>query len=143
ATSSRSTRGGRASTASSPARRSGSRGSSRRAGEAMPELPIDEAARGAIGRHPAIGVGLFVELFALSLIPLVVLRRKEPSSTAAWILALVFLPVVGSILFLMFGRDRVRLPVRWKREADEALARRAHHRHHARLSSALREAALA
>lgn len=67
-------------------------------------------------------LGIAIELFALSLVPLVFLRRKEPGSTAAWILALVFLPVVGAFLFLMFGRERVRLPVQWKRDADEALA---------------------
>ena len=55
---------------------------------------------------------------ALGLVPLVLIRRKEPSSTAAWILVLIFLPAVGSILFLMFGRDRVRLPARRKRELD-------------------------
>lgn len=69
-------------------------------------------------------VGLVVEIVALLCIPLVVLRRKEPSSTAAWILALVFLPVVGATLFLLFGRERVRLPVQWKREADRDLALR-------------------
>jgi cardiolipin synthase len=70
----------------------------------------------AIG--PGAVLGAVVELFALALIPLVVLRRKEPSSTAAWILALVFLPGLGATLFLLFGRERVRLPVQWKREAD-------------------------
>lgn len=36
----------------------------------------------------------------------------------AWILVLVFLPAAGAILFLMFGRDRVRIPARKKRELD-------------------------
>jgi cardiolipin synthase len=52
------------------------------------------------------------------LIPLVLIRRKEPSSTIAWILTLVFLPALGAILFLLFGRDRVRWPARRKRQAD-------------------------
>ncbi len=63
-------------------------------------------------------VGAFFALVALTLIPLVVLRRKEPSSTIAWILTLLFLPAVGAILFLLFGRDRVRWPARRKRQAD-------------------------
>src|SRR5450432_1845364 len=63
-------------------------------------------------------VGGFFALVALTLIPLVVLRRKEPSSTIAWILTLLFLPAVGAILFLLFGRDRVRWPARRKRQAD-------------------------
>ncbi|HVY44303.1 MAG TPA: cardiolipin synthase [Minicystis sp.] len=91
----------------------------------------------------SLGLGLVVELFALGLVPLVLLRRKEPSSTAAWILALVFLPGIGSLLFLMFGRDRVRLPAQWKRAADQHVARRHPHRHRWRLSSVQREAALA
>jgi cardiolipin synthase len=57
-------------------------------------------------------------VIALGLIPLVLIRRKEPSSTAAWILVLVFLPAVGSLLFLLFGRDRIRMPARRKRELD-------------------------
>ena len=84
----------------------------------------------AAAPHVWIWLGIVVEIVALGLIPLVVLRRKEPSSTAAWILALVFLPGLGATLFLLFGRDRVRLPVRWKRNADQALVhRRRHHRH--------------
>ncbi len=55
---------------------------------------------------------------AFSLIPLVLVRRKEPAATMAWILVLVFLPAVGAFLFLLFGRDRVRLPARRKRELD-------------------------
>jgi len=89
-----------------------------------------------------VGLGVLVEVIALALIPFVVLRRKEPSSTAAWILALVFLPGLGATLFLLFGRDRLRLPVQRKHETDAAVARRAHHRH-GRPSEALREAALA
>ncbi|MEP7124282.1 MAG: cardiolipin synthase [Byssovorax sp.] len=83
----------------------------------------------AAAPHVSIVLGIVVEIVALALIPLVVLRRKEPSSTAAWILALVFLPGLGATLFLLFGRDRVRLPVRWKRDADQALAQRRRHPH--------------
>src|SRR5450432_1707823 len=54
----------------------------------------------------------------LALIPLVLVRRKEPAATMAWILVLVFLPALGALLFLMFGRDRVRVPARRKRELD-------------------------
>lgn len=86
----------------------------------------------------SIALGIVIEIIALGLIPLVVLRRKEPSSTAAWILALVFLPGVGATLFLLFGRDRVRLPVRWKRDADQALVRS--RRHHRPASPAQRDA---
>jgi cardiolipin synthase A/B len=55
---------------------------------------------------------------ALALVPFVLVRRKEPSATIAWILTLIFLPALGAVLFLLFGRDRVRWPAKRKRELD-------------------------
>jgi cardiolipin synthase len=63
-------------------------------------------------------VAVFFWIVALALIPLVLVRRKEPSSTIAWILTLVFLPALGTLLFLLFGRDRVRMPAKRKRALD-------------------------
>jgi cardiolipin synthase len=63
-------------------------------------------------------VSLFFWAVALALVPFVLVRRKEPSATVAWILTLLFLPPLGATLFLLFGRDRVRLPARRKRELD-------------------------
>src|SRR4051794_7249101 len=73
---------------------------------------------GALEAQGFAVAGAFFEIMALLLIPLVLMRRKEPSSTIAWILTLVFLPAVGASLFLLFGRDRVRWPARRKREMD-------------------------
>src|SRR4051812_43749411 len=70
------------------------------------------------GPRLATWLGAFFGGVALALIPVVVLRRKEPSSTIAWILTLVFFPVLGAVLFMLFGRDRVRWPARRKRQAD-------------------------
>jgi cardiolipin synthase len=67
---------------------------------------------------------VFFWVVALALIPLVLVRRKEPSSTFAWILALVFLPPLASVLFLLFGRDRVRWPARRKRQLDAVVRAR-------------------
>jgi cardiolipin synthase len=61
---------------------------------------------------------IFFRVSALALVPFVLLRRKEPSSTVAWILVLVLLPPVGAVLFVLFGRDRVRLPAKRKRALD-------------------------
>ena len=72
--------------------------------------------------HAGAALGAAVEILALFLVPIVLLQRKEPSSTVAWILALIFLPGAGAVLFLMFGRDRVRIPLRGKPSADRALA---------------------
>jgi cardiolipin synthase len=66
----------------------------------------------------AHAVGIFFVVVSLALVPVVLVRRREPSSTVAWILTLVFLPALGAILFLLFGRDRVRWPARRKRELD-------------------------
>jgi cardiolipin synthase len=63
-------------------------------------------------------VGVVFWAIALVLVPFVLVRRKEPSSTIAWILTLVLLPPIGVTLFLLFGRDRVRLPAKRKRERD-------------------------
>jgi cardiolipin synthase len=65
--------------------------------------------------------GIAVELVALALIPFVLMRRKEPAATIAWLLVLVFVPGVGAVLYLLFGRSRVRWSAMRKRQADEAL----------------------
>ena len=94
------------------------------------------------GAWPILGIA--VEAVALLLIPVVLARRKEPPSTVAWILALIFLPGVGATLFLLFGRDRVRIPAQWKREADRLLAdRKGAAGDRARRAIAAREATLA
>jgi cardiolipin synthase A/B len=67
---------------------------------------------------PHLWIGLFFEVIAFALIPVVLLRRKEPGSTIAWILTLIFLPAVGAFLFVAFGSERVRVPARRKREHD-------------------------
>src|SRR5215510_3051976 len=71
-----------------------------------------------LGSQLVVWFGAFLAAVALALIPLVIIRRKEPSSTIAWILTLLLLPALGAILFLLFGRDRVRWPARRKRQAD-------------------------
>ncbi len=83
----------------------------------MPDLPGELSSL-----WPVLGIA--VEAVALLLVPVVLARRKEPPSTVAWILALIFLPGVGATLFLLFGRDRLRIPAQWKRDADMALAGR-------------------
>jgi cardiolipin synthase len=76
---------------------------------------------------PAVwtALGLAVELLGVLLVFAVLLERKEPPSTVAWALVLIFLPGVGAVLFLMFGRDRVRVPLRGKEAADRELAAKA------------------
>ncbi len=60
---------------------------------------------------PAIAkiVSIAAVLAQIALIPAVLVRRKESASTIAWILTLLFLPVIGGVLFVLFGRERLRL----------------------------------
>lgn len=67
-------------------------------------------------------LGVAASVLALLLVPVVLLQRKEPPSTVAWILTLIFLPGLGAVLFLLFGRDRVRIPLLGKAAVDRALA---------------------
>lgn len=59
-------------------------------------------------------------LFTLSLIRWVILtKQRQPTSTVAWILAIVLLPLLGGVLFLFFGINRVE-----RRKAHKAAASR-------------------
>jgi cardiolipin synthase len=69
-------------------------------------------------------LGIFAEALGFALIPAVLARRKEPPSTLAWILALLFLPGFGAALFLVHGRDRMRWPAKRKRAADRVVEAR-------------------
>lgn len=48
------------------------------------------------------------EIGALALVPYVIMTRRNPSSAIAWVLVLVFLPVLGLIVFLLFGVNRLQ-----------------------------------
>lgn len=63
-------------------------------------------------------IGALVGLWSLMLVVVVLLQKKEPATTVAWILTLLFLPALGAVLFLFFGRRRIRLPAKQKQEAD-------------------------
>lgn len=63
-------------------------------------------------------------MMQLALIPILMLdRRKHPSSMAAWLIAMVSLPIVGGVLFLIFGINRVERKARRKAYASRALGR--------------------
>lgn len=58
---------------------------------------------------------------SLAFIPLVLLRKKDPAAAVAWILVLIFVPVLGVVLFWFLGRDRMRRPVRGRRTEGAVL----------------------
>jgi cardiolipin synthase len=64
------------------------------------------------------------EIVSIAFIPLVLLRRKEPSSTFAWIFVLLAFPALGIVLFWYLGRDRVRRPVRARLAVSSAMRQR-------------------
>ncbi|MFO0944942.1 MAG: cardiolipin synthase [Planctomycetota bacterium] len=47
------------------------------------------------------------DVIVVCLIPVVLLRRKEPAATTAWIFAILLMPFIGAIAFLAFGNDRM------------------------------------
>jgi cardiolipin synthase len=62
-------------------------------------------------------------LYAIVITAIVMLERRRPSSTLAWILALILLPVVGLVLYFLISRRRVARRLRhrerrWIRPID-------------------------
>ncbi|RMG98226.1 MAG: hypothetical protein D6705_06395 [Deltaproteobacteria bacterium] len=57
--------------------------------------------------------------YAILVMGLVLSERRRPTATLAWILALIFVPLLGLAFYLVFGRSRVRR--RRRRRARQAL----------------------
>lgn len=62
-----------------------------------------------------------VELFSFCLIPVVILRTRQPLAAVAWILGIILMPGIGSFLYLATGTTRVARKTRRKQLAREAL----------------------
>jgi len=60
--------------------------------------------------------------FILSMVLLVLVRKRDPSAALGWSLAIVLLPILGSALFLVFGLTRMPRRLRRKREHRHAFA---------------------
>jgi cardiolipin synthase len=56
------------------------------------------------------------DLIVLVLLPVVLLRRKEPAATIAWIFAIVTMPIIGALAYLFFGNDRIKRRARRRGE---------------------------
>lgn len=63
-------------------------------------------------------------LNVVSIITIIFFQRKESSTRFAWILVLVFLPVAGFILYMLFGHSYVR---RERFKFSESAVRQIHH----------------
>ena len=53
-------------------------------------------------------------VFALILIPRIILERRQPAATVAWVLSIALLPVVGVPLYFLVGGYRIRRHIRAK-----------------------------
>jgi len=63
-------------------------------------------------------------LATLFLVPRVLLTKKRwPASTVAWLMAIITLPVIGGLFFLVFGIDRMGPRVRRRRAVTATLSR--------------------
>ena len=56
-------------------------------------------------------------VFAFLLIPRIILERRQPAATIAWVLSIALLPVVGVPLYYLVGGRRIRRHIRAKIEA--------------------------
>ncbi len=76
-----------------------------------------------------LGYGL-----TLLLLPVVLLvKKRQPVSSVAWMLAIVFVPIGGAVLFLLFGINRVeRRKVSKLRAAEQLSEHHPHRSDHAR-----------
>lgn len=71
-------------------------------------------------------LALFIEtlllLLHLGVIAGVLLtRRRDPSATLAWILFIVFMPFLGALVYLLFGRTRLQQTVKRSQRAYERI----------------------
>lgn len=67
---------------------------------------------------------------ALFLVPRVILERRHPSATLAWMLAIIFVPWAGIPLYYLIGVRRIRRHIRAKIAASSAIAFPLDHRVH-------------
>ncbi|MBX3444136.1 MAG: cardiolipin synthase [Planctomyces sp.] len=75
-------------------------------------------------RHAVIGL-LILYVLSLLLIRVVILtRRRHPASSVAWIFAIVALPFVGGLFFLVFGINRVNRRKRRRRQVVQTVEAR-------------------
>jgi cardiolipin synthase len=65
-------------------------------------------------RYILIGLNVAGYVFALFLIPRIILERRHPSATLAWMLGIALLPLAGVPLYFMIGVRRIRRHIRAK-----------------------------
>lgn len=67
-------------------------------------------------------LSLFLATLIIFTAVVIILERRDPAKTLAWLLVLIFLPLIGFILYLIFGRQVVkRRKIKRKRALNTAL----------------------
>lgn len=66
--------------------------------------------------HLEVQITLLVSMASLlATIPWILMTKKESTSAVAWCLLVFFLPLLGSIFFVLFGYQHVNLPLKRKK----------------------------
>ena len=53
-----------------------------------------------------VWLGVFFLIVLISTIVVLIAENRHPVRTLAWLLVLIFLPVVGLVLYFLFGIDK-------------------------------------
>jgi cardiolipin synthase len=67
-----------------------------------------------IWQNVLLGLDIVGYVFAFFLIPRIILERRHPSATLAWMLGIALLPLIGIPLYFLIGVRRVRRNIRAK-----------------------------
>ncbi len=69
-----------------------------------------------------LALSLLTYAVGLALIVLVIMQRKEPTATLAWILTIIFIPIFGILFYLWFGFGRIERKVQMRRRSNRKIA---------------------
>jgi cardiolipin synthase len=81
-----------------------------------------------IWKNVILALNIAGYVFAFFLIPRIILERRHPSATVAWMLSIALLPLIGIPLYFLIGVRRVRRHIRAKIAAVAPVASSLSHR---------------
>jgi cardiolipin synthase len=81
-----------------------------------------------VWKNVFLGLDIVGYVFAFLLIPRIILERRHPSATLAWMLGIALLPIFGVPLYYMIGVRRIRRNIRAKIAAVAPIASSLSHR---------------
>ena len=81
-----------------------------------------------VWKYTILALDIAGYVFAIFLIPRIILERRHPSATLAWMLGIALLPLVGVPLYFLIGVRRIRRNIRAKIAAVGSVASSLSHR---------------